>query len=92
MNESKYLFFMDWNWDKIPELEHATLIAHVEAQRWSDVAQLCEQYNVSTYCCCNVQGLQAWAVWAIEKGIIHGDKQSEAMATDAGRDGGTVIG
>lgn len=75
---------MDWNWDKIPESEHATLIGHVEAQRWAEVAKMCEQYKVSTYCCCNVQGLQAWALWAIETGIINDERTVKNMASHNG--------
>ena len=82
---------MEWNWDKIPESEHGTLIAHVEAKRWSEVAKLCEQYKVSNHCCCNAQGLQAWSIWAIETGIINGDNTGKAMASDAGGNGGTVV-
>lgn len=75
---------MEWNWDKLPESEHGTLIAHVEAKRWSEVSKLCEQYDISAHCCCNPQGLQAWSIWAIQKGIItNGDSTGKAMATDA---------
>lgn len=81
---------MDWNWNKLPESEHGTLIANVEARRWSDVAKLCEQYNVSAFCCCNAEGLQNWVRWAIENGIINANNGTR-LATDAGRDGGTVI-
>ena len=62
---------MEWDWHKLPESEHLTLIAHVEAARWSEVAKLCEKYLISTHCCCNPQGLQAWSKWAIETGIIN---------------------
>ena len=76
MNELKYLFM--WNWSKIPESEHALIVEHVSAGRWSEVAKLCEQYGVSTFCCCNPDGLQNWVLWAIEKGIIHNEIQKKA--------------
>ena len=88
MNELKYLFM--WDWSKIPESEHSILIAHVEARRWPEVAKLCEQYGVSAFCCCNAEGLQNWAHWAIENGIINANNGT-GLATDAGRDSGTVI-
>ena len=71
---------MEWNWDKIPESEHLTLIAHVEAQRWSEVAKLCEQYKVSNWCCCNQEGLHNWVRWAIETGIIKNDNGIEVKS------------
>ena len=71
---------MEWNWSNLPETEHLTLIAHVNAKRWSEVSKLCEQYGVSTHCCCNAQGLQAWAAWAIETGIIKNDNGIEVKS------------
>lgn len=82
---------MEWNWNKLPESEHLTLIAHVEAERWSEVAKLCEQHEISVWCCCNAQGLRAWAKWAIEIGIINGDGTGSQVADAASGDGGTVI-
>ena len=61
---------MYWNWQNVPESEHAILIAHIEAGRWGEVAKVCERHSVSVVCCCNPQGLQSWAVWAVENGII----------------------
>lgn len=82
---------MEWNWDKLPASEHITLIAHVEARQWGEVAKLCEQYQISVWCCCNAQGLQAWVLWAIETGIINGDSTGTEMAENAGGDGGTDV-
>lgn len=67
---------MDWNWNKLPESEHGTVIAHVEAGRWSEVSKLCEKYGVSAWCCCNQEGLQNWVRWAIDTGIIQSDEQT----------------
>lgn len=75
---------MDWNWDNLPEHEHGALIAHVEAGRWGEVSKLCERYEISVWCCCNPQGLQAWAEWAIETGIINDTGKAEKLAKNNG--------
>ena len=69
---------MDWNWNKLPESEHGTVIAHVEAGRWAEIAKLCEKYGVSSFCCCNPEGLQNWCKWAIDNGIIQSDEQTRS--------------
>lgn len=75
---------MYWNWQNVPQGEHAELIAHIEAERWGEVAKVCERYSVSTFCCCNQEGLQAWARWAVEKEIIYDERKAKSMATDNG--------
>ena len=85
---------MDWNWHKLPESEHAELIAHFDARRWAEIAKLCEKYGVSLHCCCNAEGLQAWLRWAIEKGIIKQNDeriQPAKMVNRTGGDGGAII-
>lgn len=81
---------MYWNWQNVPEAEHPELIAHIEAGRWGEVAKVCEAYGVSAFCCCNPEGLQAWAKWAVHEGIIKSDGQTtgKGMAETAGGDGG----
>ena len=85
---------MYWNWQKVPETEHAELIAHIEAARWGEVAKVCERYGVSEYCCCNPEGLQSWARWAIEQGILKRDGHTTGagLAENTGRDGGAIVG
>ncbi len=85
---------MYWNWQNVPESEHAELIAHIYAARWGEVAKVCEMFNVSEYCCCNVKGLQSWAAWAIEQGIIKrdGNKTNEGMVENTGGDGSSDVG
>lgn len=78
---------MEYDWSKLPQEEHGTIIAHVEADNWSEVSKLCDKYEVSKLCCCNPKGLKNYTHWAIEKGII----RNEAMATAASGDGGTII-
>lgn len=68
---------MEWNWDKLPQSEHGTIIALFEARRWAEVAKLCEKWQVSAWCCCNQEGLQNWVKWAIETGIITSDGQTQ---------------
>lgn len=75
---------MQWNWQNIPSSEHGTLLAHYEAGRWSEVAKMCEQHQVSHYCCCNAQGLQNWVRWAVETGVIYDERKATAMALHNG--------
>lgn len=81
-----------WNWALLPESEHGAAIEHIEARRWREVAKLCEKYEVSRFCCCNIEGLQAWAKWSVENGILkNGNTDGTAMADHAGRDKNTTI-
>lgn len=73
-----------WNWDKIPESEHAAIIEHANAGRWGEVAKMCEQYSVSAFCCCNAEGLQNWLWWAIENGTINDGTKAKAVVKDNG--------
>lgn len=83
---------MYWDWTKLPESEHGIILAHIEAGRWQEVAKACEQHGVSVHCCCNIQGLQEWARWAVLKGIITNGIQPAQMAIDTGGDGNTDVG
>ena len=67
----------EWDFSRLPEHEHATVI---EAYKTNDARKLIEihdQYKLSPHQYCCASGLMSWYAWAIENGTINDVQQGQ---------------
>lgn len=60
-----------WNFDRLPQSEHARAIELFEAKNWGELMAIHNQYFLSANVyCCDVAPIRRHFGWAIEQGII----------------------
>lgn len=60
-----------WDFSKLPEHEHATIIRLLGSNDLWALAEIHNRYSLSErHICCDVLTAQRWFVWAVEQGII----------------------
>lgn len=60
-----------WDFSRLPEHEHANVLALFEAQDWKALIAIHDKYRLSynTYCCDDAPVIR-WFTWAIEQGLV----------------------
>lgn len=73
-----------WDFTRLPEEEHANVIALFNAQRWGELMIIHNKYVLSmNVYCCNEAPIIRYFSWAIENGIIKSDDtQTETLGMD----------
>lgn len=64
-----------WNFDKLPESEHAKVADLIRVGDWGKLAVIHDKYELSPYTyCCDAEGLKNWFLWALKEGKIKDGK------------------
>lgn len=73
----------EWDFSKLPEDQHADVIAAFDRGDWHELTLIHDEYHLSPYSyCCEQSGLKKWFTWAIQTGIIK--KDGEQPQPDTG--------
>jgi len=71
-----------WNWSKIPESEHASILELYRNGEWKELADVHDKYEVSPYSyCCDLIGLQVWWKFGIDSGYIKNQENGQVERT-----------
>lgn len=66
-----------WDFSKLPETEHARVVALYKAGNWNELIKIHDAHDLSPYTyCCDISGVKKWYGHAIQTGIIKDGKST----------------
>lgn len=69
----------EWDFSKLPESEHARIIELYNSGGWRELANIHDQYGLSSYSyCCELSGMKVWYRFGIEQGKIKSNGTDKA--------------